>query len=42
MLELASRFHDGRLDAKKLWEMEDDEVRKTLLDVRGIGESLLL
>lgn len=39
VLELANRFHDGRLDAKKLWEMEDEEVRKTLLDVRGIGES---
>lgn len=36
---LAERFHDGRLNAKKLWEMEDDEVRKTLLEVRGIGES---
>ncbi|KAL8292219.1 hypothetical protein RQP46_001685 [Phenoliferia psychrophenolica] len=37
IIELAERFHDGRLDAKKLWDMEDDEVRKTLLEVRGIG-----
>lgn len=38
VLELAERFHDGRIEAKKLWEMDDAEVGKTLLDVRGIGE----
>ncbi|KAI5478193.1 DNA-3-methyladenine glycosylase II [Pseudohyphozyma bogoriensis] len=37
IVELAERFADGRLDAKRLWEMEDDDVRKTLLEVRGIG-----
>ena len=37
IVELAQRFHDGRLDAKKLWDMDDEEVRKTLLEVRGIG-----
>ncbi|KAM0751658.1 DNA glycosylase [Meredithblackwellia eburnea MCA 4105] len=35
--ELAERFHDGRLDAKRLWEMTDDEVRETLIQIRGIG-----
>lgn len=34
---LAERFQDGRLEASKLWEMEDEEVKKALLDVRGIG-----
>ncbi|GAA5946654.1 hypothetical protein JCM3765_000333 [Sporobolomyces pararoseus] len=37
VVELAERFADGRLDAKKLWEMEDEEVIKTLIEVRGIG-----
>ncbi|GAA6063962.1 hypothetical protein JCM10212_004810 [Sporobolomyces blumeae] len=37
VIELAERFVDGRLDARKLWEMDDDEVMKTLTEVRGIG-----
>ncbi|GAA5936119.1 DNA-3-methyladenine glycosylase II [Sporobolomyces koalae] len=37
VVELAERFADGRLDAKKLWDMDDDEVLKTLTEVRGIG-----
>ncbi|GAA6019187.1 hypothetical protein JCM11491_001410 [Sporobolomyces phaffii] len=37
VVELAERFHDGRLDAKRLWDMEDDEVLETLTAVRGIG-----
>jgi DNA-3-methyladenine glycosylase II len=37
ILGLAERFLDGRLQASKLWEMEDEEVKKALLDVRGIG-----
>ncbi|GAA5869349.1 hypothetical protein JCM16303_000438 [Sporobolomyces ruberrimus] len=35
--ELAERFVDGRLDAKKLWDMDEEEVMKTLTEVRGIG-----
>ncbi|GAA5898741.1 DNA-3-methyladenine glycosylase II [Sporobolomyces salmoneus] len=37
VVELAERFADGRLDAKKLWEMDDEEIEKTLVEVRGIG-----
>ncbi|GAA5982003.1 hypothetical protein JCM5350_000609 [Sporobolomyces pararoseus] len=37
VVELAQNFADGRLDAKKLWEMDDDEVIKTLIEIRGIG-----
>ncbi|KAK4046737.1 hypothetical protein OIV83_005842 [Microbotryomycetes sp. JL201] len=37
IIELAERFHDGRLDAKKLWEADDEEIMKTLVAVRGIG-----
>ena len=37
IVELAERFNDGRLDAKSLWEMDDDQVLKTLTEVRGIG-----
>ncbi|GAA5971435.1 hypothetical protein JCM21900_003950 [Sporobolomyces salmonicolor] len=37
VIELAERFVDGRLDARKLWEMDDEEVTKTLTEVRGIG-----
>lgn len=37
VVDLAERFHDGRLDAKKLWAMSDQEVEKTLLAIRGIG-----
>lgn len=38
VIELAQRFVDGRLDAKKLWDMDDETVKETLLEVRGIGE----
>lgn len=37
VVELAERFHDGRLDARKLWDMDDEDVMKTLIEVRGIG-----
>lgn len=37
VVELAERFADGRLDAKKLWSMNDDE----LMEVRP-GRSLWL
>ncbi|KAM0791901.1 hypothetical protein ACM66B_004155 [Microbotryomycetes sp. NB124-2] len=37
IIELSERFHDGRLDAKQLWEADDDEIMKTLVAVRGIG-----
>ncbi|BGP50817.1 hypothetical protein JCM10450v2_006743 [Rhodotorula kratochvilovae] len=37
IVELAERFTDGRLDAKKLWGMEDDELVKTLIAIRGVG-----
>ncbi|GAA6033201.1 hypothetical protein JCM8097_002992 [Rhodosporidiobolus ruineniae] len=37
VVELAERFSDGRLEAKKLWAMEDDELYKTLVEIRGIG-----
>ncbi|KAG0658600.1 hypothetical protein C6P46_005720 [Rhodotorula mucilaginosa] len=37
VVELAERFADGRLDARKLWAMNDDELMETLVAVRGIG-----
>lgn len=37
IVELAERFVDGRLDAKKLWSMNDDELMQTLVECRGIG-----
>ncbi|GAA5988903.1 hypothetical protein JCM10908_006219 [Rhodotorula pacifica] len=37
VVELAERFADGRLDARKLWSMNDDELMETLVAVRGIG-----
>ncbi|GAA5853627.1 hypothetical protein JCM8547_007390 [Rhodosporidiobolus lusitaniae] len=37
VVELAERFADGRLSAKKLWGMDDEELMKTLVEVRGIG-----
>ncbi|GAA6025571.1 hypothetical protein JCM10207_002708 [Rhodosporidiobolus poonsookiae] len=37
VVELAERFADGRLDAKKLWAMDDDELYKELVAIRGIG-----
>ncbi|POY76284.1 hypothetical protein BMF94_0479 [Rhodotorula taiwanensis] len=37
VVELAERFADGRLEAKKLWAMNDDELMETLVAVRGIG-----
>ncbi|GAA5821014.1 hypothetical protein JCM3770_004471 [Rhodotorula araucariae] len=37
IVELAERFTDGRLDAKELWGMEDDELVKTLVAIRGVG-----
>lgn len=42
ILELAQRFHDGRLDAKKLWGMSDEQVKTTLIECRGIGKSSFL
>ncbi|CAD6574498.1 MAG: hypothetical protein CYPHOPRED_005437 [Cyphobasidiales sp. Tagirdzhanova-0007] len=35
--DLAGRFSDGRLSATKLMEMNDEEVMKALIEVRGIG-----
>ncbi|BGP26885.1 DNA-3-methyladenine glycosylase II [Rhodotorula toruloides] len=37
IVELAERFVDGRLEAKMLWSMNDDELMKTLVECRGIG-----
>ncbi|BGO94379.1 hypothetical protein NBRC10512_002077 [Rhodotorula toruloides] len=37
IVELAERFVDGRLDAKSLWSMNDDQLMKTLVECRGIG-----
>lgn len=37
IVELAERFHDGRLSAKGLWAMSDAEVSATLQAIRGIG-----
>ncbi|GJN93568.1 hypothetical protein Rhopal_006625-T1 [Rhodotorula paludigena] len=37
VVELAERFVDGRLDAKKLWAMDDKELAETLVAIRGIG-----
>ncbi|KAK4700799.1 hypothetical protein P7C70_g5443, partial [Phenoliferia sp. Uapishka_3] len=42
VVELARRFHDGRLDARKLWEMRDEEVRKCLLDEYGLSRYVFL
>lgn len=36
--DLATRFADGRLSAKKLLSMSDEEVLETLCEVRGIGK----
>ncbi|KAJ7497292.1 DNA glycosylase [Mycena latifolia] len=35
--DLATRFADGRLSAKKLIESNDEELAEMLLEVRGIG-----
>lgn len=37
VIELATRFHDGRLNAKDLWGMSEEEVMKELCAIRGIG-----
>lgn len=37
VIELATRFHDGRLNAKELWGMTEEEVMKELCAIRGIG-----
>lgn len=37
ILDLATRFVDGRLCAKRLWEASDEEVMKELIAVRGVG-----
>lgn len=37
VIELSKQFHDGRLNAEKLWSMEDEEVTKLLVAIRGIG-----
>jgi DNA-3-methyladenine glycosylase II len=36
--DLATRFVDGRLSAKQLMNMSDEEVMKALCEVRGIGK----
>lgn len=38
IVELAERFHDGRFNAKKLWDMDDEQLTKTLIECRGIGK----
>ncbi|KDE05247.1 hypothetical protein MVLG_04382 [Microbotryum lychnidis-dioicae p1A1 Lamole] len=38
VVELSERFVDGRLNAKELWSMDDEEeVERTLVACRGIG-----
>jgi hypothetical protein len=37
VLDLASRFADGRLSAQKLVEADDEELARLLIEVRGIG-----
>ncbi|KAJ7647339.1 DNA glycosylase [Roridomyces roridus] len=37
ILDLAARFSDGRLSAKKLMESTDEELAEMLLEVRGVG-----
>ncbi|SCV73358.1 BQ2448_7284 [Microbotryum intermedium] len=38
VVELSQRFVDGRLNAKELWSMDDDDqVERTLVACRGIG-----
>lgn len=37
VVELAQRFVDGRLTARSLMDMSDEEVMKALVEVRGIG-----
>ncbi|GAA5901024.1 hypothetical protein JCM6882_006004 [Rhodosporidiobolus microsporus] len=37
VVELAERFTDGRLSAKVLWGMNDEDLFKTLVECRGIG-----
>lgn len=42
VVELAERFADGRLDARKLWAMNDDELMEVsaVFLVAGIGTTL--
>ena len=37
VLDLASRFADGRLSTRKLLEADDEELHRMLIEVRGIG-----
>jgi hypothetical protein len=37
VLDLASRFADGRLSSQKLNEADDEELARLLIEVRGIG-----
>ncbi|KDQ57620.1 hypothetical protein JAAARDRAFT_130654 [Jaapia argillacea MUCL 33604] len=37
VLDLATRFADGRLSTQKLMEADDDELARLLIEVRGIG-----
>lgn len=37
VLDLASRFADGRLSNQKLAQADDEELAKLLIEVRGIG-----
>ena len=38
VLDLASRFADGRLSAAKILEASDEELAEMLIAVRGIGK----
>ena len=37
VLDLASRFADGRLSTQKLLHAEDEQLYEMLIEVRGIG-----
>ena len=37
VLDLAGKFADGTLSTRKLLEADDDELRRMLIEVRGIG-----
>ena len=37
VLDLVSRFADGRLSTRKLLEADDEELHRMLTEVRGIG-----
>jgi hypothetical protein len=37
VLDLATRFADGRLSTEKLIQADDEELANMLIEVRGIG-----